>query len=408
MRILVYGINYHPEKVGIGKYTTEMCEWLAQKGNEVQVITAMPFYPYWEVISSYKKKLWSTEIINNVKIRRCPLYVPKKVTGTTRIIHEISFVFSSLPFWGINLFRKFDAVICIAPPLQLGMPALLYKLFHKTRFVYHVQDLQLDAAKQLNLIKSNFILNAISFVERMILNRCDFVSTISEGMARNILKKNVKSEKIIFLKNWVDIKSILPGKSNHRIRELFGVPDGNKVVLYSGNMGEKQGLEILIPVAEQLKNTEVVFILIGEGAFKDQLRQMTEQRGLSNIKMFPLQPAELLPEILNMADLHLVLQKRAASDLVMPSKLTTILAVGGAAIVSTEPGTTLYEVTADNQIAIIVEPENAIALRDKIAYHIQNDNELIKQNARNYAVKYLAKDDILSSFLKFLQNDIER
>src|SRR5882762_6991653 len=132
MRILVYGINYHPELIGIGKYTTEMCEWLAEQENEIEVITAMPSYPNWNVHNSYRGKWWFTETINKVKIHRCPLYVPAKVTGTSRVLHEISFGLNSLVFWLPRLFRRYDVVICIAPPLQLGLAGVVYKIFHKT------------------------------------------------------------------------------------------------------------------------------------------------------------------------------------------------------------------------------------------------------------------------------------
>ena len=108
MRILVYGINYFPECVGIGKYSSEMCEWLASKGHIVHVITAMPYYPSWSVMKEYRGKLWHTEIIGSVNVHRCPLYVTKRVSGLSRIFQEVSFVLSSLVYWSKYLFSKFD------------------------------------------------------------------------------------------------------------------------------------------------------------------------------------------------------------------------------------------------------------------------------------------------------------
>src|SRR4030095_13848610 len=99
MKIAVYGINYSPELTGIGKYTGEMATWFAEQGHEVHVITAMPYYPEWKVHEKYKRKLWFSEYIKGVKVFRCPLYVPKKITPLRRIIHEFSFLLSVLPVW---------------------------------------------------------------------------------------------------------------------------------------------------------------------------------------------------------------------------------------------------------------------------------------------------------------------
>jgi colanic acid biosynthesis glycosyl transferase WcaI len=106
MRILIFGINYAPELTGIGKYTGEMAAWLAKKGNQVSVVTALPYYPEWNIHPEYKGKWWTKEFLNNVTLYRCPLYVPKQVTPVERIIHEFSFLLAILPVWIGILFQK--------------------------------------------------------------------------------------------------------------------------------------------------------------------------------------------------------------------------------------------------------------------------------------------------------------
>jgi colanic acid biosynthesis glycosyl transferase WcaI len=409
LKILVYGINYAPESIGIGKYTTEMCEWFAGKGHEVEVITAMPSYPFWKIMPGYRGRWWHTENKNQVKIRRCPLYVPSKVTGKTRIVHELSFALSSSFYWFISLFKKFDVIICIAPPLQTGIFGLTYKMFHRTLLIYHIQDLQLDAAKQLGLIKNNSLLAMISSVEKFILKRSDFISTISEGMRRNILAKGVPPESIISLNNWIDTEFMSPQPIDPQMRQMFGVDSSKKLVLYSGNIGEKQGLEIIITVAEKLSDTNIVFVIIGDGAFKRTLQERVSLKKLDHhIKFFPLQPYESLNKILNMADLHLVLQKKAAADLVMPSKLTAILSVGGFAIVTTEKGTSLYDIIYDNKLAVIVEPEDATKLTAAIVEAVNADSTKYRSNARSYAIANLEKQTILTVFQAFLEKNFHQ
>ncbi len=402
MKILLYGINYFPEKIGIGKYSTEMCEWFTKKGHEVSVITAMPYYPNWKVFETYEKKYWHTELINGVTIHRCPLFVPVKVTGFTRIVHEISFALSSLLYWFKILFSKYEVIISIAPPLQIGLFVNIYKIFHKSICVYHIQDLQLEAAKELGLIKNKLILKVISRIEKLILDRSDVVSTISDGMLRKLLLKNVPEAKLFLLRNWTDTKLIYPDVSDPLIRELFNIEQSKKIILYSGNIGEKQGLDTIIEVAEELASLDIVFLVIGDGSYKAKFEQKIHSNSLRNIKLFPLQPVELFNKILNLADLHLILQKKAAADLVMPSKFSTILASGGVAIVTAEKETALYDLVKENEVAILIEPEDSMLLKEAIISALNSDLTKYKLNARNYALKHLDKEKIMVAFNDFL------
>ena len=162
MRILVYGINYFPEEIGIAKYSTEMCEWLADRGHRVEVITALPSYPLWKVMDGYRGSGWHSETLNRVEVHRCPVYVPRKVTGLSRVAFEFSFALTSWLRWMSRFFKKYDVIICVCPPLQTALPAVFYKVIHKSFLVYHVQDLQMDAAKDLGLIKNRTLLKTVS------------------------------------------------------------------------------------------------------------------------------------------------------------------------------------------------------------------------------------------------------
>lgn len=95
MKILIYGINFSPELTGIGKYTGEMADWFAEQGHDVRVITAPPYYPEWQVHAGFRNGWFSTEQHKNMRVYRCPLYVPAKVSTLKRLLHLASFSFSS-------------------------------------------------------------------------------------------------------------------------------------------------------------------------------------------------------------------------------------------------------------------------------------------------------------------------
>ncbi len=410
MKILVYGIHYHPDMIGIPKYSGEMSEWLAARGHNVEVITGKPFYPDWEVDSEYKKKGWFfTEKLNGVKVRRCPLYVPKNASALKKIIHEGLFVLASLIYWLPKIFSRPDIIITVCPPFPSGILSVLYSKIFRVPMVYHVQDLQIDIAKDLNMIKNDGLLNLLFGIEKFIMKNSTKVSTISEGMWNKIVSKGIPNKRMMMFPNWVDANVIYPMSKEESLKKEFGFSNRQKIVLYSGNLGQKQGLEHLVEVAEELQgNNEIQFLIVGNGTGKADLVKMArEEKKLENVHFHPLQPYEKLSALLATGDVHLVLQKKDASDLVLPSKLTSILASGGCPIVTANPDSSLEEVVNGNKMGVVIEPENTRALKDAILKAISGDMENIKSNARNYSKENLDKDNILSNFEKSMASLIK-
>jgi colanic acid biosynthesis glycosyl transferase WcaI len=403
LKLLVYGINYSPELVGIGKYTSEMCEWLAARGHQIEVITSLPYYPTWKVDKKYQGKGWHTEMINNVKVHRCPLYVPKKITGKSRMIHEFSFLLSSFYFWFCKFFKSYDAVIAVYPPLIIGFLPTFYSILRRKPYLLHIQDLQVDAAKELGLIKNKFLLGLLENIEKIYLKKAAKVSSISEGMKERIMQKGLAADKYFPLPNWVDVNFIQPMNPHADYKRKLGFKADDRIVLYSGNMGEKQGLEIILKVAEKFSEEKnILFVLAGEGMMKEKLMSLTKNRNIENVRFLGLQPYEDLPEFLSMAAIHLVIQKKAASDLVMPSKLSGILAAGGLAIVASEKNSSLYKMLTENRVAITIEAENEKMLYEAIKSQLESPDLRMGENARKFAEHKLNIEKILPPLEKLL------
>ena len=141
MKILLYGLNYAPELTGIGKYSGEMCEWLAERGHEVRVICAPPYYPDWQVTEPYKGWRYLTEQRNSVTVFRCPLFVPKKPKTLSRLVHLCSFAFSSLPILFKQWSWKPDVVVCVEPTFFCVPGTLLFCKLRGTKSLLHIQEL---------------------------------------------------------------------------------------------------------------------------------------------------------------------------------------------------------------------------------------------------------------------------
>lgn len=399
------GYNYTPEPTGIGKYSGEMIEWLAQHGYDCTVITTYPYYPYWKVQEPYRKnRYWykkETQYFDGggrIRVYRCPMYVPANPSGLKRILLDLSFILSAFTKL-IQLLpgRKFDFILSIVPSFLIGLPCIIFKKIQKAKLFYHIHDMQIEAARDLKMIKSDKLINTLFRVEKFIFNQCDEITCVGEGMVRKTQEK--VSRKINLFPNWTDLKDFYPIQDQGAIKSQFGFNPSDKIILYSGAIGEKQGLEIILYAA---KNLELIktwkFLICGSGPYRAKLQQMTEDLKLKNVFFCPLQPKEKFNLFLNIADVHLVIQKASACDLVMPSKLTTILAIGGLAVVTANKGSGLYTLVNKHEIGILTEAESSQALLEGIVNAIGHNNNYIKTNARLYAEKYLAIDAIMGSF----------
>lgn len=405
MKILVYGINYSPELTGIGKYTGEMVEWMAREGHDVRVITAPPYYPQWKVGARYSAWRYRREE-GDATVWRCPLYVPKQPSTLKRLLHLGSFALSS--FFPLMAQRRWkpDRIIGVVPTLFCTPGMRLLAKLSGARTLLHIQDYEVDAMLGLGLAgngKTGKVAQLASAFERSGLHNVDNVSTISRSMMNKAQEKGVAAEKVIFFPNWSEVARFQKVNDDEVIslRQQLGLPDDKKIILYSGNIGEKQGLENVIAAAEQLRDQPLVFAIVGQGGGKARLEKMVRERDLHNVLFFPLQPYEALPALLKMGDCHLVVQKRGAADAVLPSKLTNILAVGGNAVITAEPETELGQLCDSFAgIAVCVEPESVDALVAGIiqALAMPKNNTV----ARDYAERTLDKENVLRQFM----NDI--
>lgn len=404
--VIIIGINFSPELTGIGKYTGEMVEWLTENNFLCTMVTAFPYYPYWRTQKPYKNRFYTRETLKNGKLNiyRCPMFVPKQPSGLKRLIHEFSFFVSALVMVIYLLFKpKKDYIFCIAPPFHLGFLGLVYRFFKGGKIIYHIQDLQIEAARDLQIIKSDKAFKTLFALEHMIMKKVDYVSTISAGMLKKISKKTEKG--VLFFPNWVDTAAYCPLYDNAEMKILWGFHEDDKIVLYSGSIGEKQGLENILTVAKHLEeNTFIKFVICGTGPYKEKLMAKAKEQKLDNVHFLPLQEPDQFNNFLNMADIHLVLQKKSASDLVMPSKLTTILAVGGLALITAEPGTNLFDIVNDNEMGVVIPSENLGSLEDAILTCCTSDNSALKLNGRNYAENHLNKNSILNKIFAKVDN----
>ena len=364
-KVLLVSLNFSPELTGIGKYSGEMVDGWIARGHEVTVVCAPPYYPAWQVQDGHSARGYRTERpVPGLTIHRCPLWVPARPGGAARLLHLASFALSSLPVLVWLVLWRPKTVFVVVPALFCAPGAWLVARLAGAKAWLHVQDLEIDAAFELGLLKQPQLRRLAIVGERFLLRRFDVVSTISRRMLRKLADKGVAAEKLEMLPNWVDLSTVRPGPRSDALRSSLGITSAQTVCLYSGTLNRKQGLSVLIQAARRMQqDLRVVFVICGNGEMRAELE--ASAGGLANLRFMDLQPALHLNQLLNMADIHLLPQLRGAADLVMPSKLVGMLASGRPVIAAASAGSEI----ADTVIGcgIIVEPECADGFVQAIA-----------------------------------------
>lgn len=395
MKILIYGINYYPEYTGIGKYSSEMVEILAEYGNDVKVVTAYPYYPEWKLRDNYKNHFFLTEIVNGVEVHRCPIWVPNNPTTLKRIIHYASFGLSSFFCLMRLVFWKPQVIFVVVPSIfSAPLPYIFSKIINAKTWL-HIQDFEIDIAFSLGFLKNKRIQKIIKYFEIDFYKKFEKISTISKSMLKKLSDEGIDRKKLYSLHNWVDTNVIFPKNNKGEIKNSYGITSNVKIILYSGNLGKKQSVEIILNLAGHPKlNSSILFIICGSGSELSNLKNKAQN--LANVRFMFLQPIEKFNDFLNMADMHILPQKSEINNLVMPSKLTGILSVGGICCPILDANDEMKELFSKIEIPIFSETQI-----EKIVEWINGlifDESKIKKlshKAREYALHELDKKMIL-------------
>lgn len=294
-----------------------------------------------------------------------------------------------------------DVVMIIEPSLFCAPSALAVARLSGAKAWLHIQDFEIDAAFELGLMTSPAARKFALAVERIILKQCDRVSTISQKMMERLEKKGVASSQCVLFPNSVDTEAVFPLPTLSPLRREIGIPDSAIVALYSGNMGEKQGLHHLAEAARCLANrSEIRFVFCGAGNFRAKLAALVTT--LPNITFLPLQPDNRLNDLFNLADIHLLPQREGVSDLLMPGKLREMLASGRPIVATARPETQIAACVQGR--GLVVPPGDSAAIASAIC-RLAVDADLRRRmgkEARKYAVTHLGRDRLMHEFEKSL------
>jgi glycosyltransferase involved in cell wall biosynthesis len=327
----IIAINYAPEVTGCGPYTTDLAERLVNEGHNVTVITGLPHYPQWRVPEDYRHSSRRLETHNGVTVKRCWIYVPKRMTAVTRIAYELSFLVSA---WWKSRKEKPDVVIAVSP--ALGDMIVGARLARRAGVSYGIliQDLMAAATTQSNISGGSKVAKIASTVESRYLRRADSVATITESFSASVKKLGVREEKIVISPNY-SVKNI---ERIDRVvaRKLMGWDENLFILTHTGNMGLKQDLGNAIEAIKLVDDSSVRLMLVGDGSQRSELEVLAI--GESRIQFMDLVPEDAYSALLAASDVLLINEAPTVTDMSLPSKLTSYEASGRVILGAVVPG----------------------------------------------------------------------
>jgi len=349
--LTIFGVNYAPEPAGNAPYTTGLAEYLAGEGWTVKVITGYPHYPAWK-----RQRAEPRETINGVNVERHRHLVPRTSTAAQRGLFEITWLLSSLP----TALRRndADAVLGLIPNLGGAVLARIAAARNRIPSVLWFQDLMGPGAAQSGISGGDRVAEIVERVETSLAKGATRIMVAAEGFRPHFESIGIPPSRITRARNW----NRLPPVSLDRdaTRDAFAIDREAVVALHSGNMGMKQGLEVVVGAAEHAP--EILWVLQGHGNVRPELESQVEERGLSNVRFLPSLSGQELANLLASADVLLVTQRSSVSDMSLPSKLASYSTAGVPIVASVHANSETALEVADDRIGRLVHPGDPLAL----------------------------------------------
>ncbi len=334
---------------------------LVSRGFKVEVITGFPNYPGGTLYDGYRVKVIQKEVIDGVLVTRVPLFPSHDKSKLGRIFNYLSFAFSSL-IYGLFFSKRADVIYAYHPPLTVGISALIIKLFRRVPVVLDIQDMWPDTLKATGMISNSRLLGFVSKVCNLVYSAVTKIVVLSPGFKDLLIDRGVPENKIEIIYNWADEK-VLRVVNNETPKEYASI-EGFKV-LFAGNIGQAQGLNVILDAALLLNDDvpNIQFLVLGRGLQLDDLKRRAKELNLDNVHFLPAVGMEKVGSFLDSADALLIhLNSDPLFEITIPGKTQAYMAVGKPIIMGVSGDASNLVSRAD--CGICFEPEDSVALAE--------------------------------------------
>jgi len=384
VNLLVVCPHFAPDVAPTGEVMTSIATELVARGHRLHVVTSLPWYEHHRIAEGWTGRAVRNQVTDWGQITRVHPFptdkrnIPARAIafgGFTALVAGVSVVSRPRP----------DAVLAMSPPLTLGTAGWLAARARRVPFVFNIQDVFPDVAVELGVITNPTVISLASQLERRTYLQADAVTVLSEDLRANVAAKiaDRRPERVRVIPNFVDVDRIRPADKENEYRRQYGL-HGKTVVMYAGNVGFSQSLDLVLSAATALAHEpQVVFVINGGGSARQDLQR--KAAGLANVRFIDHQPKDRLPELLAAADVHVVPLRRGLAHASVPSKMYSILAAGRPIVASVDPGTEVANVVDRAGAGLTVAPDDPEAFTKAVSRLVSDPDEAARMGAAGRA-----------------------
>lgn len=397
MNILLLPAYFYPEQAASSFLAENKYQAFADSGFGMTAYVPTPCRGVsLEKRAEYCTKSHRAELMYDGKlmVHRFPLFAE----GGGAFLRAVRYFLCWIKQFNRALSAKDIDVIYLAstPPIQGVLGAVLSKI-KRVPFVYNLQDIFPDSLVGTGLSHEGSLLWKIGrWIENYTYRHANRIIVISEDFKKNIMAKGVPEEKIVVIYNWVDQNAVvdIPREKN-KLFDVYGLDRDKFYLCYSGNIGLTQNMDMLLEVMGELKGEypEINLILVGDGAYKQQVEAVVSRDGLTNVHLIPFQPYEDISYVFSLGDVGLVISKPGVGANSVPSKTWSIMSASRPVLASFDENE-LKDIISDNKCGIFTKAGDKNAFKDSII-SLYNDKSLcldLGKNGRKFVMDHLTRE----------------
>jgi colanic acid biosynthesis glycosyl transferase WcaI len=409
VNLLVLCPHFAPDVAPTGEVMTSIASELVARGHRLHVVTSLPWYVRHRIEEGWTGRLVRHQDTEWGRITRVHPFPTDKRNISARALGFGGFSALVSGMAVVSQPRP-DAVLAMSPPLTLGAAGWLAARARRVPFVFNIQDVFPDVAVELGVITNPTVIAMASGLERQTYLHADAVTVLSDDLRDNITSKIAghRPERVRVIPNFVDVERIRPGPKENAYRRQFDLA-GKTVVMYAGNVGFSQSLDLLLAAAAALSHERhVVFVINGGGSARPDLER--KAAGLANVRFIDHQPNDRLPELLGAADIHVVPLRKGLARASVPSKMYSILAAGRPIVASVDPGTEVATVVERAGAGLTVPPDDPEVFTKAVARLVSDPDECARMGAagRTFVEQWASPAAVAAQYENLFQELIGR
>ena len=407
MNILLVTSYFPPDNGSAANLFHDLAHNLSDKGNEVTVLTTIPQYHSVGNLDKYKKKIWVTEKKNKITIHRirCPRF-----EGIFKIGRGLWQIWVSLALsLGALFLKKNDICLIYSPPLPLCLSGFLLNKFRGTKVILNIQDLVPQSIIDLGMLKNHSLIQIFNNLEQFSYGYADHITVMSQGNLEHVTSQGVASNKVSIIENWVNIPDSQPTTITSNILDKYSLSN-SKLITFGGVLGYSQDLDIIVNAARiTTSRTDILWLIVGDGAQKEYLLNSITEYGLSNIKMLPMLERHEYDAILASSYLGLATLKPIVKTPVVPSKIYSIMSTGIPVLCAMDPSGDAPKLIKELNCGVNILPGDYNKLSESAIHLVDNRFERAKlgENGLNYIKNNLNVSSATIKYQELFANLLE-